>query len=59
MGVWQFWLSQKGSTPFEDQKIEATPAPAASTIQPQKTETPKKGKPHVRQREGGGHHGMH
>ena len=49
----------KGGTPTGDQKIEATPAPEVGTIQPQDTETVTREKRPVRQRDGGGHHGMH
>ncbi|MGO9571302.1 MAG: nitrous oxide reductase accessory protein NosL [Desulfomonilaceae bacterium] len=51
--------AEKGGTPTGDQKIEATPAPEASTIQPQETDTVRRGKRPVRQRDGGGHHMMH
>jgi copper chaperone NosL len=51
--------TEKGGTPTEDQKIEAIPAPEASTIQPQETDTVRREKRPVRQRDGTGHHGMH
>jgi copper chaperone NosL len=50
---------EKGGTPTRDQKIEATPAPEVSTIQPQETDTVRREKRPVRQRDGGGRHGMH
>jgi nitrous oxide reductase accessory protein NosL len=50
---------EKGGTPTRDQKIEATPAPEVSTIQPQETDTVRREKRPVRQRDGSGRHGMH
>jgi nitrous oxide reductase accessory protein NosL len=53
-------VAGKGETPTRDQKIEATPAPEASAIQPQETDTVRRERSPVRQRDGGGHHGgMH
>jgi copper chaperone NosL len=51
--------AEKGGTPTGDQKIEAAPAPEASTILPQETDTPRREKRPVRQRDGAGRHGMH
>jgi nitrous oxide reductase accessory protein NosL len=51
--------AEKGGPPTRDQRIEATPAPEASTIKPQETDTVRREKRPVRQRDGGGHHGMH
>ncbi len=50
---------EKGGTSFGDQKVEGPPVPETSTIQPQETDTLRRGRTPVQQRGGGGHHGMH